>query len=131
MTYLHWGPDPVRLLLVSNRGNHSVRSYLWDVDFSDEVPFSFAALFRQQGESPEAATARITVLARLLCFQMGGKVGKVTFERGIVFAELVNRRQQVRRIIRSRVQPDSSSEMLSPEPLAIVHPDSKYKTPAR
>jgi hypothetical protein len=43
-----------------------------------------------QGQSLDAATKRLTVLARLICFQMGWTVGTVTAEDGVVFAPLIN-----------------------------------------
>ena len=125
MTFVHWGPEPVHLLLVVDRVHNSVRSYLWDVWFTEE-PFSFDTAFGQQGQPVDIAQARITALARLVCFQMGWTVGEVTVEDGVVFAPLINPDKQVWRVIRSRVTPSFPFESL-----AIVHPNDKLKTPPK
>lgn len=125
MTFRHWGDEPVHLLLVVDREQNTVRSYLWDVWF-DDAPFSFGNLFGQQGQGSDAGKAHLGALARLLGFQMGWTAGEVTVEDGVVFAPLMNPDKEVWRVMRSRVSPEFPGE-----PLAIVRPEEKYKTPGK
>ncbi len=121
MEYLHWGWDPVCLSLVLDRRDSSVRSYLWDLWFED-APFSFRTTFNQLGTAVEEARARLSVLARLICFQMEWTAGKLTVEDGVIFVPLLNRQKEPSRIMRSRVTPDFPGEWL-----AFVGPEDKYK----
>jgi hypothetical protein len=123
MHYLHWGWDPVRLLLVIDRNASTVRSYLWDVWFTD-APFSFGTTFSQQGQPVEVAKARMAGLARLICFQTGWTPGEVTVEDGVVLASLLDSEKEPWRIMRARVTPDIPSERL-----LFINPRERDMTP--
>ena len=125
MTWIHWGPEPVRLLIVDEHPLRLLRTYLFDVSFA-EAPPSFGEVFDQRGQKPEVAKARLTVLARLLCFQMGWTAGEVTLENGVLFAPLINPQKDVWRIIRCPIEVTSRIEHL-----AFILPQDKDKEPGR
>lgn len=125
MHYLHWGWDPVRLLLVLDRDESTVRSYLWDVWFTN-APFSFSTTFSQQGQPVEVAKARMTTLARLICFQTGWTPGKVTAKDGVVLAPLLDFEKKPWRIMRSRVTPVFPGDWLT-----FINPRERDKMPTK
>ncbi len=124
MTFTHWGPEPVHLLLVVDRRSGAVCSFLWDVWF-DEAPIGFRTQFSTDDTSPEIARDRLAVLARLICFQMGWTAGDVTIEDGFAYAPLIDQDGEIRQLIRS-----PATRTLPAECLAFIRPGDKSKAPA-
>lgn len=121
MEFVHWGPEPVRLLLVTDRRSGRVCTYVWDVWFTG-IPFSFGAVFAQR-EGLEQAKRRMELLGRLLAQQMGWTVGSTRVENGVVIVPLVDKNNAPWRYIRCPTEID----LTSLDRLDIVHP-SKIET---
>jgi len=81
MTYIHWGPDPVRLLIVSDRASRRVVSYLWDPSFTEPTT-SLTATFVGSGSLRDLGDfqAACTALGRIVAFCMDGHIGRVLIE---------------------------------------------------
>ncbi len=76
MKYLHWGMDPVNLMIFQAKGSGEVVTYLWDIWFTP-APFSFENVVGTHIEiSPDRRTS-FTSIARLIAFSMHGSVGHV------------------------------------------------------
>ncbi len=121
MEFIHWGPEPVHLLLVTDQRSGSVCTYVWDVWFAD-IPFSFGAVFAQR-EGLEPAKRRMELLGRLLAQQMGWTVGSTGVEKSVVIVPLIDRNNAPWRYIRCPTEID----LTSLDRLDIVHP-SKIQT---
>ncbi len=116
MEFIHWGPEPVHFLLVTDQRSGRVCTYLWDVWFTD-IPFSFGAVFAQR-EGLEAAKRRMELLGRLLAQQMGWTVGLTRVEKSVVIVPLIDRNNAPWRYIRCPTDID----LTNPDRLDIVHP---------
>jgi hypothetical protein len=80
MTYMHWGPEPVNLLVASDRNSGHVLTYLWSLWFTSPTPAFVAVLnSRSWSEEPEFRGATLT-LAKLVARCMEGRVGEVGYE---------------------------------------------------
>lgn len=111
MRYLHWGMEPVNLLLVIHRSDPRVCTYLWDLWFTDE-PFSFDTVFGGIHHDGDKALSKLTLLGELICFQMGWTVGTVTTKDRAISVPLVNRDKVEWRTLVLRLDPSLGERSL-------------------
>ena len=113
MLYTHWGPDPVNLLVASDRDSGRVLTYLWSLWFTRPTP-AFVAILNSRSWRDESEFRSATVtLANLVAHCMDGRVGEVGYEPAEpgkflsldkVTVELFNRHNRLWRVMKVHFQ---------------------------
>ncbi len=124
MTFLHWGPEPVHLLLVVSKRTNRVCTFLWDLWFTRE-PISFRAQFGRDRRNPDTAKDRMAALASLLAFQMGWTAGEVSVSDGVVTAPLIATNNNGDRTLQLKLNPDLGEMAFDIVPLQAKGPAPK------
>lgn len=75
MTYHHYGPAPVDLLLVLDKESEQVATFLWEPWFTN-APSSFSSEFSQlTASSVDEAVRRMQILGKLVAFMADWRCG--------------------------------------------------------
>lgn len=100
MTYLHWGPDPMNLIIVTDVSRGEVITYLWDIWFNP-APFTFPSIFSREIKGSERQIHdQLSTLSKLIAYSMGGRIGAVKESNDFVTAEVYDRQEKLLSILR-------------------------------
>ena len=81
MSFMHWGPEPVDLLLVTRRDDDSVVAYSWSLWFDNPSP-SFSYLLPSDPARLSDPGPILEAISQALAEISGYRSGPVTFEAG-------------------------------------------------
>lgn len=98
MTYLHWGMEPVNLMVFQDSESGNVVTFLWDIWFTD-APFSFESVVGSRIRFSTNSKQAFISISQLIAFSMGGTVEPVKESEGKYTATIIDRRDRPWRVL--------------------------------